>query len=63
MTYRGGSTASEMFMASFNQVRPLLLTVGATEDQFDDLRRDLSDPTRWFSGFAVYSVRGRVPAA
>ena len=63
MTYRGGSTPSEMFMASFSQALPLLLKFGLTEDRIDDLRDVLNDPTRWFSGFAVYSVRGRVPEA
>ncbi len=63
MPYRGGSTAAQMFITSMDQLRPLLLTVGATEDQLESCRAVLSDPSRWFTGFAVYSVRGRVPSA
>ncbi|HEV8625235.1 MAG TPA: methyltransferase domain-containing protein, partial [Acidimicrobiia bacterium] len=62
MTYRGGSPAAQLIMASMDQMRPPLLAVGATEDQLDDMRRVLADPANWFAGFAVYSVRGRVPA-
>ena len=62
MTYRGGSTAAQMYMTSMDQLRPALLAVGATEDQLEDLRHVLSDPAKWFTGFAVYSVRGRAPA-
>jgi SAM-dependent methyltransferase len=62
MTYRGGSPAAQMVTASMDQIRPLLRAVGATDDQFEDLRQVLNDPARWFSGFALYSVRGRTPA-
>jgi SAM-dependent methyltransferase len=62
MTFRGGSTEAQMFTASIAQLRPVLLAVGATENQLDDFKQVVSDPTRWFSGFAIYSVRGRVPA-
>ena len=61
MTFRGGSTGAQMFMTSMNQLRPALLAVGATEDQIEDFHQTVSDPTRWFSGFAFYSVRGRMP--
>ena len=61
-TFRGGSPTAEMYLASAQQLRPALLAVGATEDQLEDLVGVLSDPTRWFSGLAFYSVRGRVPA-
>jgi len=61
-TYRGGSAAARMYLASAEQLRPALLAVGATDDQLEDLVGVLSDPTKWFSGLAFYSVRGRVPA-
>ena len=63
MTYRGGSAAAQMILASMDQIRALLLAVGATEDQFEDMRYELSDPAKWFTGFALYSVRGRTPSA
>lgn len=63
MTYRGGSPAAQVFTASMDQLRPALLAVGATEDLLEDCRAVLSDPSRWFTGFAVYSVRGRAPSA
>lgn len=62
MTFRGGSTAAQMYITSMEQLRPALLAVGATEDQLEELPRVMSDPTNWFTGFAIYSVRGRVPA-
>lgn len=62
MTYRGGSTAAQMYMASMQQIRPALLAVGATEDQLEDFLHVMCDPAKWFTGFAVYSVRGRAPA-
>ena len=62
MTFRGGSTGAQMFAASMEQLRPVLLAVGATDDQLEDFHHIMSDPARWFSGFSIYSVRGRVPA-
>lgn len=62
MTFRGGSTAAQMYITSMEQLRPALLAVGTTEDQLEGFRHVMSDPTRWFSGFAFYSVRGRRPA-
>lgn len=62
MTFRGGSTIAELFIASLDQLRPALLAVGATEDQLKDVQGVLKDPAKWQSGFAVYSVRGQVPA-
>ena len=62
MTFRGGSTEAQMFMASIAQLRPVLLAVGATENQLDEFNQFVSDPVKWFSGFAIYSVRGRVPS-
>ncbi|MGH9010280.1 MAG: hypothetical protein ACRDYF_10600, partial [Acidimicrobiia bacterium] len=63
MTYRVGSPTAQMILASMDQLRPVLFAVGATEDQLEDLRHVLNDPAKWFTGFAVYSVRGRTPAA
>lgn len=62
MTFRGGSTAAQMFMASIAQLRPALLAVGTTEDQLDAFHEVVSDRANWFTGFAFYSVRGRLPA-
>jgi SAM-dependent methyltransferase len=62
MTFRGGSTQAQMFAASVVQLRPALLAVGGTDAQIEDFKQLVSDPTKWFSGFAIYSVRGRVPA-
>ena len=62
MTFRGGSTQAQMFIASIAQLRPALLAVGATEDQLEGFNHLVSDPTKWFPGFALYSVRGRAPA-
>ncbi len=61
MTFRGGSTAAQMFMTSMDQLRPAILAVGATEDLLEEFHAVASDPTNWFTGFAIYSVRGRVP--
>ncbi len=63
MTFRGGSTAAQMFLASLDQLRPALLAVGATVDQLGDMVHVLNDAAKWFPGFAMYSVRGRTPAA
>ncbi len=63
MTFRGGSPAAQLIMASMHQMRPLLLAAGATQDQLADLPHLLNDPAKWFPGFAIYSVRGRTPAA
>jgi SAM-dependent methyltransferase len=63
MTYRGGSTMAQMVLASLDQLRPALLAVGATENQLKDAVHVLNDPTKWFPGFAFYSVRGHTPAA
>lgn len=62
MTFRGGSTQAEMFATTVVQLRPVLLAVGATDDQLEEFKQLMSDPTKWFSGFALFSVRGRVPA-
>jgi SAM-dependent methyltransferase len=61
--FRGNSHFSGMFMASIDQLGPLIAGLGVTDEQIAELRRVFADPTRWFSGFAVYSVRGRIPAA
>ena len=58
--FRGDTHFTAMFMASAAQMGPLLAASGVTGEQFG---RQMADPTRWFSGFAVYSVRGRMPAA
>ena len=60
---RGGGLFARMVGASMDQIRPALLALGSTEDQFDDFHRVIADPTKWFSGFGVYAVRGRAPAA
>jgi SAM-dependent methyltransferase len=60
--FRGNSHWADMIMMSVKQIRPLLIASGVTEDQMADMGRDFDDPARWFSGFAFYSVRGRVAA-
>jgi SAM-dependent methyltransferase len=62
-TFRGGSRTAEMFLTTADQLRPVLLAVGATEDQLREFRDVLTDPANWFPAFAVYSVRGRRPGA
>ncbi|HEV3365669.1 MAG TPA: methyltransferase domain-containing protein, partial [Acidimicrobiia bacterium] len=62
-TCRGGSPFANLLVTSVEQLRPLLATMGLTDEQFAELGRQMGDPTRWFSAFAVYSVRGRTPAA
>jgi SAM-dependent methyltransferase len=62
-TFRGGAPFSGLMMASAAQVRPLILANGIIEEQLDELGRQMADSTRWYSGFAFYSVRGRAPAA
>ena len=59
---RGGGLFAQLVEASLKQIKPALLALGSTEDQLDDFRRVMADPTKWFSGFAVYAVRGRAPA-
>jgi SAM-dependent methyltransferase len=61
--FRGDSHFSGMFMASAAQMGPLLAASGITEEQLAEFAREMADRTRWFSGFAFYSVRGRTPAA
>jgi SAM-dependent methyltransferase len=58
--FRGGSPFTGLFSTSLAQVRPLILANGVTEEQLAELDRQFADPTRCF---AVYSVRGRAPAA
>jgi SAM-dependent methyltransferase len=59
---RGGSPFAGLLVASANQLRPFLAGRGFTDEHFAELGRHMADPTRWFSGFAMYSVRGRAPA-
>ncbi len=61
--FRGGSSYSELFRTSVDQMRPAVLAAGATEDQLEEVRRLITDPKQWFTIFATLSVRGRVPAA
>ena len=61
--FRGGSDFADLLMTTVAQIQPLLMARGLSEDQIAELGRQMADPTRWFSGFAVYSVRGRAPAA
>jgi SAM-dependent methyltransferase len=63
MHFRGGAPYAQLIVASMAQLRPLLLAVGATDDQLADFQRETADPTKWFYGFALCSVRGRAPAA
>ena len=62
-TVRGGAPFTQMIMASVAQVRPFIATSGITEEHIAALGRQIADPTQWFSAFAMYSVRGRAPAA
>ena len=59
---RGGSPYAGLMMASATQLRPFLAAGGFTDEHFAELGRHMADATRWFSGFAMYSVRGRAPA-
>jgi len=61
--FRGDTHFAAMFAASAAQMGPLLAAAGVTEERLGEFRREMADPTRWFSGFALYSVRGRKPAA
>ena len=61
--FRGDTHFSAMFEASAVQMRPVLAASGLTDELMAEFAREMADPTRWFSGFAVYSVRGRKPAA
>lgn len=63
MTFRGASTAAQLIQASLKQLRPALLAVGATDDLLEDAVHVLNDATKWFPGFAIYSVRGRTRGA
>jgi SAM-dependent methyltransferase len=60
---RGGGPFARLISASLAQLRPLIVAQGVTEEQLVELDRQLADPTWWFSAFALYSVRGRAPAA
>ena len=57
--FRGDSPFSGMFTASVAQMRPLLIANGLTEERIADFELEMADATRWYSGFAFYSVRGR----
>ena len=61
--FRGDSSFSGLMMGSVAQVRPLLAASGVSDQLIAALGRELADPSRWFTGFAMYSVRGRTPAA
>ena len=58
-TCRGGEPFTELIMSTLNQMRPLILANGITDQDFEDLAGILDDPREWFSSFAAYSVRGR----
>ena len=57
--FLGGTPFAQVLLATLDQVRPLLLANGITERDLEDLGQLMGDPTQWFSGFAIYSVRGR----
>jgi SAM-dependent methyltransferase len=59
--FRGGTAFSQMFMASLVALRALMLASGFSETDLDEIERLMADPTQWFTGFAIYSVRGRMP--
>jgi SAM-dependent methyltransferase len=61
--FRGGTVFAEMLLESLAQLRPLILASGMTEADLDATARSMADPTQWFNCFAIYSVRGRAPAA
>lgn len=57
--FLGGTPFAQMLLATLDQVRPLLLANGITDRDLEDLAELMDDRTQWFSGFAIYSVRGR----
>jgi len=59
--YRGGSPFTEVLTVSLEQVRPLVLAAGATEAQLEEISAVVADPTQWFPGWGMVSVRGRAP--
>jgi SAM-dependent methyltransferase len=61
--FRGGSPFAALLIASAAQLLPLLAAHGVTDDQLAQWSEEFADRTRWFHGFATYSVRGRAPAA
>ncbi|MCA1844577.1 MAG: hypothetical protein LC792_15580, partial [Actinobacteria bacterium] len=62
-TYRGGTPFAQLLIASVAQLRPYIAALGITDERIASFGRQIADPTQWFSGFAVYSVRGRAPSA
>jgi SAM-dependent methyltransferase len=61
--FRGDSHWAGLITASVEQLRPVLLSRDVDEEQLTALSRSFDDPTQWFAGFAMYPVRGRMPAA
>jgi len=60
--FRGDSPWAALITASVEQIRPVLLARGLEEEQLAALGGSFDDRMQWFAGFAMYSVRGRVPA-
>lgn len=59
--FRGGSAYAEVILTSIAQMHPHLLAVGATEELLDETALLLRDPSIWFHGWGMMSVRGRAP--
>ena len=61
--FRGDTPWADLITATVAQLRPALLAGGLPEERLAALSREFGDPKLWFTGFAMYSVRGRTRAA
>jgi SAM-dependent methyltransferase len=59
--FRGGSAYAELIAVSIVQLEPVLLRAGATREQLDEMALLVGDPTQWFPGWGMVSIRGRTP--
>jgi SAM-dependent methyltransferase len=59
--FAGGSPRADLITLSWEQVRPLVVAAGCPVALLDDAKRELADPTRWFSSAAVVAAWGRRP--
>jgi len=57
--FRGASPVAEFWRLSLSQLRERVLSVGASEQDVDDVLAMLSDPTHWFMGPAMVAAWGR----
>jgi ubiquinone/menaquinone biosynthesis C-methylase UbiE len=59
--YHGGSTMAEFWTLTIEQITPMVLAEGASEDLIATFMAELADPAQWFPSFALTRAWGRRP--